>query len=191
MADDAQLGGVKIVVPVNTVTTTTQSSATSTVTTRANGEVFLPIAIEWAPAWFYSALAWLGQSYRNAANTQRSFSNYLAGANVDPYRQLGSTRLFLIEFLRDEFFLSIAPDIDSEAPLSGENVKYYQRTDAGILQMYMDLSASNIFPCVTHCYVPGEVDLAPSLKDQLAEKTVGYDRPLACAASCWDRRSCK
>jgi hypothetical protein len=171
MADETQLGGVKIVVPVNTVNTTTQLTAT----TRANGEVFLPIAIEWAPAWFYSALAWLGQSYRDASNTQRSFSNYLAGANVDPYRQLGSTRLFLIEFMRNEFFLSIAPDPDSEAPLSGENVTYYQRTDAGILQMYKDLSASNIFPCVTHCYVPGEVDLAPSLEDQLAEKTVGYD----------------
>jgi hypothetical protein len=100
MADETQFGGVKIVVPVDTVTattTTTQANATSTGPTRATGEIFLPIAIEGAPAWFYSALAWLGQSYRDASNTQRSFSNYLAGANVDPYQKLGSTRLFVIE----------------------------------------------------------------------------------------------
>jgi hypothetical protein len=175
MADETQLGGVKIVVPVNTIATTTQSATTSTAQTRATSEVFLPIAVEWAPAWFYSALAWLGQSYRDASNAQRSFSNYLAGANVDPYQKLGSTRLFVIEFMRNEFFLSIAPDADSEAPLSGANVKYYQRTDAGILQMYKDLSASDIFPFVTHCYVPGKVDLAPSVQERLAEKTVGYD----------------
>lgn len=119
MADERQLGGVKIVAPVNTVTTTTQANTTGTAAVRANSEVFLPIAVEWAPVWFYSALAWLGQSYRDGANTQRSFSNYLVGANVDPYQKLGSTRLFVIEFMRNEFFLSIAPDADSDAPLSG------------------------------------------------------------------------
>ncbi len=41
--------------------------------------------------------------------------------------------------------------------------------------MYKDLSASTIFPYVTHCYVPGKVDLAPILEEQLAERTVGYD----------------
>ena len=175
MADETQLGGVKIVAPVNTVTTTMQANTTGTAAVRANSEVFLPIAVEWAPVWFYSALAWLGQSYRDGVNTQRSFSNYLVGANVDPYQKLGSTRLFVIEFMRNEFFLSIAPDADSDAPLSGANVQYYQRTDAGILQMYKDLSASAIFPLVTHCYVPGKVDLAPSLEEQLAESLTGYD----------------
>jgi hypothetical protein len=176
MADQTQSGSVNIVVPVDTVATTTaQANTISPATTRAQGEVFLPIAIEWAPAWFYSALAWLGQSYGDASNTQRGFSNYLVGANVDPYRQLGSTRLFVIEFLRNEFFLSVAPDIATEAPLSGNKVQLFQRTDAGILQMYKALAASDIFPFVTHCYVPGKVDLAPSLEAQLAEKTVGYD----------------
>ncbi|HZQ43465.1 MAG TPA: hypothetical protein VFA99_09440 [Acidobacteriaceae bacterium] len=180
MADETQVGGVKIVVPVDVATATptstvTEANATSTAAARARSGIFLPIAVEWAPAWFYSALAWLGKTYRDAANTQRSFSNYLAGANVDPYRQLGSTRLFVVWFERNEFFLSIAPDADSDAPLSGANVKFYPRTDAGILRMYTDLSASNIFQLVTHCYVPGKVDLAPSVEEQLAERLTGYD----------------
>ena len=86
------------------------------------------------------------------------------------------TRLFLIQLMRSEFFfLSIAADIDSDAPLSTNNAKLYQRTDAGILQMYTDLSASGIFPAVTHCYVPGNVNLATSLAQQLAGKLIGYD----------------
>ena len=178
MADATQSGGVKIVVPVNTVgaiNTTSQASISSTATARVVGEGHGPVVLEWAPAWFYSALSWLGNTYRDASNSPRGFSNYLAGANVDPYRQLGSTRLFVIEYMRNEFFLSIASDIDSEAPLNGANVNYYPKTDAGILQMYQDLTASAIFPFVTHCYVPGKVDLAPNLAEQLAEKTVGYD----------------
>ena len=175
MTDETKLHGVNIVVPVDTITTTKQANITGTAPTRANSQIFLPIAVEWAPAWFYSALAMLGQTYRDASNAQRSFSNYLAGANVDPYQKLGSTRLFVIQFMRNEFFLSIAPDTDTDAPLSGANVQYYQRTDAGILQMYNDLSASDIFASVTHCYVPGKVDLAPSLEQQLATNMVGYD----------------
>ena len=175
MANDTPLGGVKIVIPITAVDTLIQPGTAGTTPARAAGQIFQPIAIEWAPAWFYSALAWLGQSYTDASNTQRSFNSYLAGANVDPYQQLGSTRLFVIQFMRNEFFLSIAPDVDSDASPTVDGTQYYQNTDAGILQMYKDLSASNIFASVTHCYVPGKVDLAPTLEKQLEENTSGYD----------------
>jgi hypothetical protein len=168
MAAESNNNVVKIVVPIDA------STAAITATTSAPGDIFRPRPRKWAPAWFYSALSWLGQSYSDASNTQRSFNIYLAGANVDPYRKLGSTRLFIIKYDRNEFFLSIAPDADSDAPLSG-NLKFYPRTDAGILQMYDDLAASDIFPLVTHCYVPGRVDLAPSLQEQLSDRLVGYD----------------
>lgn len=142
---------------------------------RSPGPIFRPILEQSAPAWFYSALSWLGQSYFDASNTQRGFTTYLAGADVDPYRELGSTRLFVIEALRGEFFLSIAPDADSDAQLGGQNRTYYPRTDAGVLQMYQDLAASEVFSSVTHCYVPGRVDLAPDLENQLTSRLVGYD----------------
>jgi hypothetical protein len=168
---------VKIVVPIEKtteVTSATPARALGAAPIRATGEIFRPISRKWAPAGFYSAPSWLGQTYYDASNAQRSFNIYLAGADVDPYRRLGSTRLFLIKYQRNEFFLSIAPDADSDAPLTGD-LQFYPRTDAGILQMYEDLAASDIFPLATHCYVPGKVDLAPSLQDQLSEKLVGYD----------------
>lgn len=180
MADESENNVVKIVVPISTIAATATTSATpaspsATVSARAPGEIFKPRPREWAPAWFYSALSWLGRSYYDASNTQRSFSIYLAGSNVDPYQKLGSTRLFVIEFQRDEYFLSIAPDPESDAPLGGQTRTYYPRTDAGILQMYQDLAASEIFASVTHCYVPGSVDLAPNLQERLAGKAAGYD----------------
>jgi len=177
MANHNQIAGVEIVVPVDRPVSTIATDLNRTTNPALGlGDIFRPFAIEWAPAWFYSALAWLGQTYVDASNTQRSFSKYLAGANVDPYRQLGSTRLFVIQLMRGEFFfLSIAQDIDSEASLNTNIAKQYARTDEGILQMYKDLSARGIFSSVTHCYVPGNVDLAPSLQEQLAGKLVGYD----------------
>ena len=172
--------GVSIVVPTTATTAAhVQSANTVSLTpTQTNNPVFgphLPIFFRGAPAWFYSALAWLGQSYRDASNAERSFSNYLAGANVDPYRQLGSTRLFIIELVREQFRLSIAQDVNLDAPLAGNNNGIYDLTDTGILQMYDALSSSDIFPSVTHCYVPGMVDLAPNLIYQLEKNTVGYD----------------
>jgi hypothetical protein len=185
MADGPANKVVKIVVPIEkapaatlagaATTPASQAISPGTITARPGDENFRPIPRRWAPAWFYSALSWLGQSYYDASNTQRSFNIYLAGANVDPYRQLGATRLFLIRFQRNEYFLSIAPDAESDAPLYDPSIQYYPHTDAGILQMYEDLAASDIFPLVTHCYVPGRVDLAPSLQGQLAEKLTGYD----------------
>jgi hypothetical protein len=176
MTEELQSGVVKIVVPVDTTATSAQTTNISSSPAVTWGQVFKPAALEAAPAWFYSALACLGQTYQDASNTQRGFANFLAGADVDPYRQLGATRLFVIEFLRNElFFLTIAPSVDTDAALGLENAQSYQRTDAGILQMYKDLSNSAIWPSVTHCYVPGVVDLAPSLEDQLAQKVLGYD----------------
>src|SRR4029077_5317155 len=41
--------------------------------------------------------------------------------------------------------------------------------------MYTDLAASDIFPFVTHCYVPGKVGFSPKLQEELGAKLVGYD----------------
>jgi hypothetical protein len=178
MASKTQQDVVKIVVPIDKQTETTVSNQAANLgkaTLSTPVKIGLPIARAWAPAWFYSALSWLGQSYYDASNTQQAFNIFLAGANVDPYQRLGATRLFVIVFERDEFFLSIAPDVDSDAPLTGDSLKIYPRTDAGILSMYTDLAASDVFPFVTHCYVPGKVGFSPQLQDQLASKLVGYD----------------
>jgi len=172
---------VGIVVPASATSSsssTTTTAQTLTLGNQGNNRIIFPIAVKWAPFWFYSALSWMGQSYRDASNGEQRFSNYVAGANVDPYRQLGLSRLFLIELVRNEFFLSIAADTDSDAPLlGGGNRQIYPQTDAGILQMYQDLSASDIFSSVTHCYVPGNVNLSlpPGIQDELASSLVGYD----------------
>jgi hypothetical protein len=108
---------------------------------------------EWAPAWFYSALNWLNKSYTDANNITQSFNNYLIGSDADPYAQLGSTRLFVIERLEDVFLLSIAADVNSTAPMSGG--ARYPTSDAGILSMYNDLAASPVYSAVKHCYIPG------------------------------------
>jgi hypothetical protein len=114
-----------------------------------------PVFMEWAPAWFYSALNWLGKSYYDASSVQQSFSSYMAGSSVDPYAQIGSTRLFVISLIRNRFRLSLAADANSQASMSSGML--YPNTDAGILQMYLDLSSSAIFPSVNYCYIPGRV----------------------------------
>ena len=173
-------GGVQIVIPVDTNTGTATSNASGSTTNsaipkRIINPILYPIAIRWAPAWFYSALGWLGQTYRDASNGERGFSSFIAGADVDPYRQLGRTRLFVIELVRSEYRLFTAPDVDTDAPLGLPSSTLYPQTDAGLLQMYNDLAASTVFSSVTHCYVPGRVDLAPTLEEQLATNLIGYD----------------
>jgi hypothetical protein len=171
MANDTQSRTVRTVVPVDQLAGIAAIAETSPVARPG----FRPIFRQWAPAWFYSALCWLGQSYSDASNIERSFGTVLAGANVDPYRQLGATRLFVIQSGRDEFRLTIAVDIDSDAALNSDSTQPYQRTDAGILQMYQDLAASAIFPAVTHAYVAGNVNLVAELQDRLQARTTGYD----------------
>ncbi|HEV2098066.1 MAG TPA: hypothetical protein VGR45_03970, partial [Stellaceae bacterium] len=121
-----------------------------------------PVRLQWAPAWFHSALGWLGKSYYDASNVPQRFSLYLAGSDVDPYARLGSTRLFLIYSQGDAFRLTFAQDANSATPASGG--QSYPNTDAGIRQMYLDLAASPVFAAVTHCYVPGLLgpDLNPN-----------------------------
>ena len=52
------------------------------------GQYLTAEPVKRAPAWFYRALCWLGKSYFDAANSERGFSPYLIGADVDPYRRL-------------------------------------------------------------------------------------------------------
>ena len=125
----------------------------------------IPRLQTWAPAWFYSALNWLGKSYLDASSVPQSFCPYLAGSDVNPYTHLGSTRLFMIFSLRDTFRLIIAPDTNSSAPTSGGTS--YPNTDLGITQMYTDLAASLIFSAVKYCYIPGR--LGPDLNPHLNE----------------------
>ena len=110
----------------------------------------------WAPAWFYSALNWLGKAYTDSSNVTQSFGSYLMGSDVDPYYGLGSTQLFAIYAIRNTFRLSIAPDVNSSAS-SAPSSKTYPNTDDGIRQMYLDLSASLIFSSVKSCYIPGQL----------------------------------
>ena len=126
------------------------------------------LRLQWAPAWFYSALEWLGKVYYDANNTAQSFNTYMAGSDVDPYAQIGSTRLFLIVRLGAEFRLSIAPDAASSAPAADGTL--YPNTDEGIREMYLALAGSHVFASVKYCYIPGRIgsDLDPSASGRLA-----------------------
>lgn len=128
---------------------------------------------QWAPAWFYSALNWLGKTYFDANNVEQQFNLYMAGSDVDPYAQIGSTRLFLIVRIDEGYRLSVAPDADSTAlALEGE---VYPNTDEGIRDMYLALSKSPVFASLKYCYIPGRigVDLDPESGDRGLEN--GYD----------------
>ncbi len=139
---------------------------------RVAGLAFIPIPIQPGAGVAVQCPRLPGQSHRDALErAAESFINFLAGANVDPYRQLGQTRLFVIELIRNQFRLFIAPDVDTDAPPSEQNVNIYPQTDAGILQMYDDLSASDIFPPLPIAMCPVKVDLASGLEDRL----MGYD----------------
>ncbi|WP_434667423.1 hypothetical protein P5W99_38965 [Paraburkholderia sp. A3BS-1L] len=179
MADESNDNVVKIVVPLDTIaagpTSATQSPSLGTVLGRAPDQIFKHLPRKWAPAWFYSALCWLGRSYTDASGSTGGFSQFLIGADVDPYRQLGATRLFVIEERDGQFGLSIAADRDSDASLASDTLQLYERSDAGILQMYQNLSASAIFPFVTHAYVPGRAVVAGTPAGRVVTTTTGYD----------------
>jgi len=129
-----------------------------------------------APAWFYSALNFLGQQYADGSNFVQEFNSYLVGSDVDPYASLGSTRLFIIALTRNIFRLSIAPDINSLASANLSASTSYANTDSGILSMYQALAASSIFSSVKFCYIPGFLSkgLNPSA-DQTRSLDIGYD----------------
>ncbi len=128
---------------------------------------------QWAPAWFYSALNWLGKSYVDANNVGQSFNDYLIGSDVDPYAALGSTRLFLIKRIEDTFLLSIAADVNSSASLSAS--ARYPNTDTCILAMYNALAASPVFASVKYCAVPGRFASSGFAVAALADLESGYD----------------
>ena len=132
-----------------------------------------PVVQQWAPAWFYSALNWLGKSYYDASNVPQTFNAYMLGSDVDPYAQLGSTRLFMISLLRNTFRLTVAADVNSNAPMSGGTS--YPNTDAGIRQMYLDLSASSIFSSVKYCYIPGRAGSDINPNTDFSNFECGYD----------------
>jgi hypothetical protein len=106
-----------------------------------------------APAWFYSALNWLGKTYYDGANQIQAFGDSLVGSDVDPYSALGSTCLFQITILRGvAFSLALAPDADS---MLGADGGYYAKDDAGISELYAALASSAIFSAVRFCYITG------------------------------------
>lgn len=120
--------------------------------------------LQWAPAWFYSALNWLGKAYYDASQVAQHFNSYMAGSDVDPYAEIGSTRLFLVIRAGESFRLSIAPDVDAIASGSASDATLYPNTDEGIRAMYLALAASPVFASIKYCYVPGRIgaDLDPS-----------------------------
>ena len=137
--------------------------------------IIIPIRRTFAPAWFYSALSFLGYYYTDASNAVQSFNQVLVGSDVDPYRSLGSTRLFVIFSVRNTLRLSVAPDVNSLAPAVLTGTTTYARSDAGILALYEALAATSIFPYVKFCYIPGKLSrgLAPNSERSLLD--LGYD----------------
>jgi hypothetical protein len=108
---------------------------------------------EYAPAWFYSALNWLGRSYLDASNNGQAFGETMFGSDVDPYAQLGSTCLFRIQRVGADYLLSVAAEVNSTASASSE--QRYADTDTGLLAMYQALASSPAFAAVNYCYIPG------------------------------------
>jgi hypothetical protein len=130
----------------------------------------LPRFQQFAPAWFYSALSWLGKSYYDASNVEQRFSQYLAGSDVDPYSLIGSTRLFMIFKIEDTFRLTFGADANSTAPIVGG--ESFPNSDIGITQMYLALSASPIFASVKKCYIPGQI--GPDLNPEFDPASVAF-----------------
>ena len=121
-------------------------------TTVAGSIIFHPVE-QFAPAWFYSALNWLGSSFQDASGTRRSFAYFMIGSDVDPYRTLGSTRLFYVARVPGAGYeMSVAADTASTASLTVTTS--YDASDAGILAMYQALAASPVFASVKYCAVP-------------------------------------
>ncbi len=140
---------------------TSKTKNSRTIQKIAGQQVPILLPQQHAPAWFYSALNWLGKTYYDANNVLQSFNSYLVGSDVDPYEKIGSTRLFVVFRIRDSFRLSIAQDAVSIALT--EDGTIYPDSDEGIKAMYLALAASPVFAALKYCYVPGKIgsDLDP------------------------------
>ena len=114
----------------------------------------LPVRLPPAPAWFHSALAFLGKRFRGADGTVQTFAPVLGGSEVDPYAQLGATKLFVIQSTGTGFRMALAPTPESAAVLTTTSATY-PATDAGIASMYRALSESDVFATVGFVWVPG------------------------------------
>jgi hypothetical protein len=72
----------------------------------------------------------------------------MVGSDVDPYAQIGSTKLFAIVASGNNFTLALAADSNSQAFMV--DTTSYSNTDEGILQLYNALLESSIFPSVNY-----------------------------------------
>lgn len=115
-----------------------------------------PVIEQYAPAWFYSAINWLGRSYWDANNVRRQFSPILVGSDVDPYANLGDTRIFAITLVRNTFHLILNAE-SVNISTTADQTSTYPATDLGIVQLYTALSTSPVFQSVNYCYIPGYI----------------------------------
>lgn len=130
-------------------------------------------AQQWAPAWFFSALNWLGKPFIDGNDTGQQFGLSLFGSDVDPYAQLGSTRLFVIKYLDGALTLQIATAVDSTALTPA--VTRYPMTDAGVTSLYNDLATSPVFAAVRYAYIPGRSAAVFAGTAALPSLSSGYD----------------
>jgi hypothetical protein len=128
-----------------------------------------------APAWLYSALASLGTTFTAADGSPQSFGPVLCGSDVDPYAELGATRLFCISRLADALMLGVSPDASSPAPLRGSGS--FPITDQGILELFTTLAKTPAFAAANYAYVPGgRAELYPAALVAVAPTpSGGYD----------------
>jgi hypothetical protein len=126
-----------------------------------------------APAWLYSALAMLGKSFTASDGSTQSFGVVLCGSDVDPYAELGATRLFCVSRLGDALTLGVSPDASSPAPFGGSGS--FPITDEGILALFTALAKTPAFAAANYAYVPGgRAELYPGAL-VLASPAGGYD----------------
>ena len=88
---------------------------------------------------------------------RQSFNPYMIGSDVDPYRSLGLTRLFIVFFRNDHYYLQVASGVNTSASFSLFGAQVYPRNADGILRMYQQLANSSVFPQIKYCYIPGSV----------------------------------
>ncbi len=126
-----------------------------------------------APAWLYSALASLGTAFTASDGSRQAFGSVLFGSDVDPYAELGATRLFCIDRIADEFTLGVSPDASSPAPIGGFGS--FPITDEGISELFTTLAATPAFAAAKYAYVPGGLPALHTAKFVRLPPSGGYD----------------